>query len=334
MARAEGRKPSRFPFYSILVLIVVLIGGYIAYYVYVHNETKRYVDEWLADMERDGYEVTYSERTFSGFPFLIKAEFTDPKIVDTLEDMSWEGERVWLALRPWNFYTYLGNAPGKNEIRLADGERYTVELGRNSRLSYGTKMDGTPNRIGLKLDEALVRNGSRAGAITGFVANLGITPDDENDIRLAVDWTGITLPAEVPDAEFLGRDIGQGAVRLLLNDAVPAFDADDPVRAWLENGGGLNLAMLDVVFGPVDLEANAELSFDARGRMQGPVNIRLLNLPELAKALRGAGIDPSGGGIDIEAAGEELPLSFTFREGDVYLFGQKQADTDISLYDF
>jgi|GEM_PF-3359017 len=334
MARAEGRKPSRFPFYSTLVLIVLLIGGYIAYYVYVQNETERFVDEWLADMERDGYEVTYSDRKFSGFPFLVKAEFTDPKIVDTLENMGWEGERLWLALRPWNFYTYLGNAPGVNTIVAPDGERYTVELGRNSRLSYGMTMDGTPNRIGLQLDEALVRNGSRAGAITGFVANLGITPDDENDIRLAVDWTGITLPGEIPDAAFLGRDIGAGAVRLLLNEAVPALDASNPVQAWLETGGSLNLAMLDVVFGPVDLEANAQLSFDARGRMQGPVNIRLLNLPALAKALREAGMDPSGGGIDIEAAGEELPLSFTFREGDVYLFGQKQADTDISLYDF
>jgi len=334
MPRAECRKPSRFPFYSTLVLIVVLISGYMAYYIYVRAETIRIVDEWIADMERDGYEIDYAAREFTGFPFLVKAEFTDPSINDTIENMRWEGERLWLALRPWNFYTYIGNAPGTNEIRLADGQLYSVELGRDSRLSYGTRMDGEVERIGLKLDEAVVRNGSRAGAITGFVGNVGVTPDDENDIRIAIDWTGITLPAEIPDVEFLGRDLGEGAVRLLLNDAVGALDARDPVRAWLENGGSLNLAMFDMVFGPLDLEANAELSFDARGRMQGPVNMQLNQLSQLAEALREVGLQDALDGVDIEAAGDSLPLSFTFREGDVYLFGQKQADTDISLYDF
>lgn len=340
MARSEARKGGRSGFYWILILIVLLIGGYIAYYLYVRSETVRYVDEWIADMERDGYEIEYAAREITGFPFLVKAEFTDPSITDTIENMSWKGERVWLALRPWNFFTYLGNAPGKNEIRLANGDRYEVELGRDTRLSYGMKMDGVPERISLRIDEAVVTSAGRSGEITGLIGHVGIAPDDEKDIRVTLDFEGLTLPNALPGAEYLGRDLSEVSVRMILDEAVPAIESGsaDPVRYWLENDGRVGLGQLDVTFGPLDLEANADLGADARGRLDGIMNLRLLEGEALKAALSDAGLldDQVAGIIDglvsVARNGDIAPL--TFRNGQPTLLGMSFPSEPVTIFDF
>ncbi len=335
MARTHLRSRRRGLFIPFLMLALI-VAGWTAFWLYMRTHLDESVDKWVADQRAAGVEVTYQSRAITGYPFRYALTLGDPRMSDPNLGYTLAGERFELVMQPWDWNHVIARAPGRNTLTLAGGRTWDVLLGEAAALSVSWD-DVRLQRVSLSLPNTRIQDGGvTIGRFENFTFHIGPVPDAEADLRVAVDWTALQLPAAPARVSFLGSALEAGAIKLIFTHGAAALDSPDPLLSWMEADGRLDIAQVDIDWGPLDLQVAGEVGTDVQGRPKGSVRVRLERADELKAAMATAGLLTEDVRLGIDALalmtqGPQGAAPFVLRDGGLYFSGQRLSDASFSL---
>ena len=286
------KKSSRLGLFLPFVFLLLVIGGWSAWWHVASGRIDQAVDEWIAEQDAKGAAFTYAGRHLGGYPFRFELVFDGPAYSGAPGEASWEGDRAEFVMQAWNLTHMIGRMPGHHVITGADGIRNSVDFDGHAAFSLSWNKAGL-NRFGFQSGEAEALLGGQLYDVTNLSLNLAPRRESPDDLMVAMQWEKLALEAAPAAAPYLGTELGPSRLIGEVRGFFPAYEAAgrEVSGVWpalLEDGGAVEVAQLLLDWGPLDLGAQADLTL-ANGRSNGAFKVRIESADELKQAMIDAG---------------------------------------------
>lgn len=290
---AHHRKPRRWGLYVPFIIAGLVIVGWSALWVHARGEAGRRMDAAADQFRAAGYQVTWSERRITGYPFRLNVSLKDAQIREpsgwALSAPRLEGQAFMHGLSNWvlatqdglSFTRPVGGAVAvKGEVIHASLFHLDKPL---PNLSFeGTKLTFAP------------ATGAQPFALTAadkveFHFRPG--PDDQAAIMLKVDAGQARLSG-------LFARMAEGKPISIVWDSVlskiGSFHGDnwpDAVRDWTTAGGRMTVRNAGITAGDAVIGAQAgTLSVGYDGRLNGTLDVSLRQAHKALGAMAETGV--------------------------------------------
>ena len=286
------KKRSHLGLFVPLLIGLLLVGAWSAWWYIAGTRIHQGVDEWIAARAEEGVDIAYSARSFGGYPFRFEMHFDDPVVNDHVRNLSWEGERIEFVMQAWNLQHLIGRLPGHHVVTGPDGIRNSLDFTGEAAFSLSWT-DAGMRRFGFQSGEADALIGGVLYQVGDLSLNLAPRPESPQDMMVALQWQRIGLEEAPREAPYLGTELGPSRLIGEVRGFFPAHDRavtqpENPMAAFLETGGGIEVAQLLLDWGPLELGAKADLDFTG-GQGDGTISLRLDNVEELRVAMSETG---------------------------------------------
>lgn len=337
---SSGKKKSPNYLFIVFGTFFLAIILYTVYWFIASNQIKKGVLNWMEEQQALGYQLQHQGVEISGFPYRFELDVYRPEVTTPDSHWTWSTERLQIVMQSYNYSHYIAYAPGQH-----------IATDHVNNVNYTTEMDGFTvsyshsknivKRLSIvaKSIQAVARatDGSKEEnlSLTNPHFHMSPMPDHADDIRLLVGFDTLNLSSPVPDAEFLGTDIGPLSAPIAIKQGMKL----------LEEGGSpdLMIAQLDPAlvspitqfkWGPLEVKAKTEgIKVDSAHKPSGLLNVRLENISELRIALDKAGkLDDDAKTALALAEGmmqkEDTFLPITFSQGKVKIMFKDVAELE------
>lgn len=307
--RQPSRKALYLPF--VLLLIVAVIWSFA--WFWLRGQAREEMDAGAAELRAAGYTVSWSERTFGGYPFRLDANLTNFRIGEpsgwAIEAPSVRSEAFVYALDHW-----VAVAPQGVVLHRPIGGPLTIK-GKALRASL-TDLDRHPPRIaveGADLTFTPAQGGQPYVLQSAERLNLHLRPgpEDQGAVLLRVEGARARLPGLM---ERISRDrpIDMN-VELILSkmSAMQGNDWRTMAQRWAAAGGTATVRTASLTAGGAVLAANGgALSVGPDGRVEGGLNVDLAKAGEALSDMTGGLVPPgaSFGGATLTFEGGQTIL--------------------------
>ena len=317
-ASPTGKKRSRLWLYLPFIIFGLIIAAYTGYWFFAKGKIETGINDFLAQQENAGAEVSYTSKRLHGYPFRFTLTVEDPHFANPENQIGWTGEKLQINMQPWNWFHYIIRSSGRNEI-TANGQNFTTLLGPGSALSFG--LNGT---AGLTLDMADIVTAQGDVSIQNLKFSLLEAGAKRPGKRILLDWDFIKLSDELlallgEDGAFLGNEIQASRLRLE-GQGFSVFGPADTRKA--------ELAQLLFNWGPLKFGAKGKFDINNEGYPEGTLFIRLDQAETFEGVLRGTNIfeavSPIFGPLKI-ASKDNGFLPLPLRDGGITMLGQQIA---------
>lgn len=329
-----------------LLLLIVIGGGYYAYWRYVAAQLTMGIERWTADQRAFGSQVEYSWSGIGGFPFAFQARFEQPKLHLRLvgAEVDWQGSDLMAEMSPWNLQEVRIASTGEHNLWLQaleqPGQWRLATIGFTGEIGFFG--DGGLREIAAELaqPDAALPDGL---AIAAGQAKLRLSLPEIPPVDYAMPFAGIALE--------LSRLVLPAGTRLLTTDpveyasidatimgpmAVPLVQALDQsmpqpappslaqvLAAWRDSGGDVEVQSFNFAQGPLSLTGEATLALDGNLQPLGAGTVTAGGLSEAVEILLRDGLIPAERALVARATAKALE-----RTGDD---GKPQAKFALSL---
>jgi len=315
-AAAPSRKPRRRGLWAPFVLLAVIVLGWSLGWLWLRGQAEQRMDATAQSMKARGYDLSWQERTFSGYPFRMDVRLTNARIAEpsgwALRAPELKGEANAYALGHWVVVAPAGvvmTRPLNGDVAIT---------GQALRASFAG-FDQYPPRISVE-GANLVFTPAPGAAPFPLLSTAGLRlrvfpgPNDQAAIQFKADG------AKAHFTGLLGR-IAQDRTAALLWDArltkVSALRGTswaDAVRDWSQAGGALTVQQGRLAAGEALLEAKSgALTVGVDGRLRGALDVTVRETPTPGQALR----SPEQAAAALaQAMGQDPTLSATLRFDD------------------
>lgn len=331
---AAGKGKSSKSFYVLFGAIFLVILAYIAYWFIASKEIHKGVLNYIEEQRLAGYSIEHSGTKITGFPYRFSLEITSPKISPPTQEWTWQGEKLQVVMQTYNYNHFIGFAPGRHTFTDAKNTIYTADTS-GFQASYSRKGEAL-KRISIIVDSMdLTSSNDENLTLSNGYFHVSPMPDAVDDMRILLGFEKIKLPNDVPDAEFLGSEIGPLKSPIAIKQGMKAIEQGGEIAQIVNDLDPSVLSPLtEVRWGPLDLKMKTEgIRIDSARKPKGLINLRLENIKELRTALEKAGkLDQQAemGLTFAEAAmkkdGKFLPI--TLSEGKVKFITEEIADLE------
>jgi hypothetical protein len=292
------RKLSRWPLYGVVAVLIVIIVGWSAVWVWARGEAVRRIDAGAAAARKAGYDLAWADRKVGGYPFRLNVTLTEPRLRDrsgwALEAPRLEAQAFMHAPTTWIIAAPTGltiTRPLGGPVRVG---------GRLIRMSV-SHLGDTPPR--LSFEGAGLTFEPAAGA-TPF----GLSAAERVEIHIR------RAPKEVGDEAGLWVSVKGGKARLsgllerIAGGKPVAIEWDarlskasalrgatwaQAVRNWTAAGGRISVKRAGLTAGDALIGVNSgDLSVGADGRLRGVLDLSLRQAPLAFDAMRATGAAP------------------------------------------
>jgi hypothetical protein len=280
------------PWIAFVLLLVVGGGAWVSLRV----QAVRHMDAQAERLRAAGYDIAWSERRISGFPFRLEAVLTNVRIAEpsgwAIEAPEIQAEAAVYALGRWVAYAPRGvslTRPGSGTVRIE---------AKVLRASLSGLDRAPPPRISIEGQDLtfIAPPGAKPYPLHS-AKNLQIHtrggPDDQGEILFRLEGGQAELPA------LMGR-IAQGKPIAIVWDSVfskasalKGRDWPSAVQAWTDAGGKLTVRNVAMTAGDAQLNAlGGTLSVGFDGRLRGDLPVELRQAPRALIAMGEAGAAP------------------------------------------
>ena len=318
-----------------IVVLVVLLAAYVAYWAYVVSAI---TDAVMAMKERPSGgapRVDFTELNVGGFPFRIEIAATAVRIESA--DVQFSVARLDAYLQPYDLGHIVLRVGGEVSLNVVRRDErgapapLRIEGTPKSFLaSYIVDEDG-PARLDVAVNEFAGSLTDGANAPVSLTANLA-----EIHLRRAPDGANATdLVAKLENATvgpgiemLLGQTISRAFLETRLqNLALPALQSADYVRAWAQSGGRADVTASQLLWGGVDIEAKGAFALDAMRHLEGRMDTGIIGYDALLDKLFAAGrinmnersLLSDTLGIVAAMGGGRASIPFNFARGKIFL---------------
>lgn len=274
------------------LLLVVLGGGYTAYWYSIAAQVRSGIQDWAADRTTDGWIVELGSPDVSGFPFRIDVRLQTPRLAGPERKWAWVLPNVQASARPWRLQQVNIAASGLHDVE-AGGQRTEIQLARadgDLTLSAGRFGSAVVRLEGVDLR----RDGFpplQADRLTGRLVLLPPSGEEkeDRDIAIAVDAREVTLPNVWRPA--LGSRVTRFSLDAkVLGKIVPGTTLPETLSRWRDNGGTVEISALALDWQTLSLMGDGTLALDPHLQPQGAMTAEIAGIEKTADALIAAGV--------------------------------------------
>jgi hypothetical protein len=306
------RRGARYGLVAIAAL-VVLFGGYSAYWAVVAERIETGIAAWaLSERERQ-VDASWRALGVAGFPVAFRIELKDAALRDRSVEPAPEVRVSALSGRAaaWDLGDWRLDAPAGLTGRAGTGGRPPLRLlapRADGAVHLGAAGGGT---LWLRLPGASVEGSGRVriGAALLWITLPSQPPrgHTEPNFGLAVDLHAVELPAA---ARALGDGIEELAFGITVKGALPSGNLVRSLAAWRDAGGTVELDNLDLRWGGLGATATGTMALDQELQPIGGFSGAIEGYDRILRALVQAGRMPAG-----EAGLAQLALTLLAKAG-------------------
>lgn len=319
---------------AFLALLLVLFGGYTAYWRITAGRLGEGVAAWAQTMRARQVGASWRGLRVGGYPLSFRVELTDAELSDDAITPAprLRAPRLFGRARPWNLRRWrLEAADGLvAEIAGLAGWTPAVLSARHARGSVAVGRDGG-SKLALELDDLAL---AAAAPLSASSARLRIALParpprayNEPDLSFSVSLHQTKLPFAV---EPLGATIADLDLAVTVKGPVPAGPLPQVAAAWRDAGGTIELDALHFRWGALAANATGTLALDGNLQPVGGFSGAIEGYDRIIAAL------VAGGSLKADQAGvaqlaltmlakagpdgrPEIATSFTIQNGKMYL---------------
>lgn len=291
-----------------LAVLIVLAGGYYAYWRHVARQLEAGVEQWAADQRARGGEVQLVWSGISGFPFAFQARFQQPQVQLPLPgaELAWSSGFLAAEMSPWDLRTVRVASPAQQVVRLRreqeSGEWRLIVAELSGEIGFLASGALRAIRADLQLPDVTRPDGA---ALAANEARLRVSfPDDPPRdysmpfATLEAELSKLLLPA---GTRLLTSDpVERAAVHAIVKGpvAVPVDPATAPplteiLAGWRDAGGDIEVTSFSFAQGPLSLSGEATLALDGALQPLGAGTVTASGLSEAVEILLADGLIPA-----------------------------------------
>jgi hypothetical protein len=248
------------------------------------------VERWAAERRADGWRVDWDDFSIGGFPLVLRARVTAPRIAAPNATWGWRGPDIIATTLPWDFNRPTFVFPGRHQISIPhEGSARIFSLTAAEAVGNVQIRTGVPVEITAKLSQIDFRSANGEQTIADamslrFAPQISDPPGPFASLALA----GVVLPAG-PHA-VLGRNIsaldaelkllGVSAFKPSTRLGLPAALGD-----WRDQGGTIEIKRLHLDWGGMKFDGDGTVALDAELQPIGAMQARIQGFRALVDGL-------------------------------------------------
>ena len=317
----------------IVIALLLLAGGYTAFWFIVAGKIERGLGEWAEAARAQKFDASWRGLRFSGFPFAFTIDMNDAVLRDEATDPVTEIRMPLLSARahPWDFRVWHLSAPqGLSAVGGPESKTAVKLSARSARGAVSAAPEGGAT-IWLSLDMPRVEASAPVGARSAdfWLILPARTPEThrESSIALAADLHEITLPQAPNPFRNLLDEVAFGVT---VKGPIPPGPPRHAAAAWRDEGGTAELDNFTLRWGALTISGSGTLALDSDLQPVGGFSGAVEGYDELMSALVAAGrMKPSDArlariGLALLAkAGPDgrpaITAAFTIQNGEMFL---------------
>jgi hypothetical protein len=316
-----SRKARRSRLFTPFILAALVAGGWSYGWFWLRGQAEQRMDAQSADMKSHGYDLSWSARTFHGFPFRMNVDLTDARIA---EPTGWavrapilKGEAEIFDLTHWVLVADQGvilTRPEAGDVAIT-GQALRASISHVTeyppRISVeGAKLTFTP-APGTKPFQLVSAERMQLHTRAG--------PDDQGAIFFKADG------ARTAFTGLLGRIAQDKTASMILETRLSHVSAlrgrnwEAAVRRWSEAGGQITVQQSQLLAGDAEGKARTGvLSVDPDGAVTGLLSVAIRERVDLSRPIR---TPEQAVAAVAQAAGQEpvIEADLKFQGGRTYL---------------
>lgn len=282
------------------ILLVILAGGYTAYWFRLKQIVGEDIQFWVAVQRAQGFSMAINEHpAIGGFPLAVTADLGQPDITAPGGLWRWQGPETQLLIRPWAPFTLNFLAPGHHHLAIAGAAPRDIALDATA-LVFGEKItsDNIVTDVSLDIGDAIYADNVSGQAKLGSLTASGHLPRsakpdaDTSILDLTADAAAIDLPANV--RPVLGQRIDKIHIVAQLMGAIPDALPREALAAWRDGGGIIQLREGEMGWGPLAAAGDGTIALDQDMQPLAAGTLRVAGLPETLDLLSNAGLIAGG----------------------------------------
>ena len=267
------------------------------------------LERFIEARQEAGVAFAWDPIEITGFPLRFDMLLRNPtgRWEYEARTIEWDGADVRFRMFADEPEQATYQAPGHHEVRIVQADtvqRFDLEFARLRGLA-ALRGGKRGRRFAMEFGEARVTEESIGGALTVESGTIEWTREtgDGGDpgalypqgVRQSLAWNlskiGVPRGMVAPAArKALGESVSRFAMDLRLRgDLQPGGISPETMAAWRDAGGTIEVAAVEVVWGPLAVTGNGTLALDDELQPEGAFSATVAGLTELVDALQQAG---------------------------------------------
>lgn len=251
------------------------------------------VQRWTEERRKEGYLIGHDEPRIGGFPFALTLSLTRPVVEAPAGAWRWEGPTVEGQAWLWNPLSVRITVPGSHAIALRQNGR-TRSFDFDTEQAAGTidlRSGGTVERLNLHLARSrLVERGGETLEIGDVKLRAVSEPPEAAEPRVKFDLRLSQMVLPQTPRPALGRKLARAHIEGEFRGPLPSGPLKEAMARWRDAGGVLDIARLDLRWGPLGLAGDGTVALDGEMRPLAAATVTLRGLAETLDRLVAAGL--------------------------------------------
>lgn len=321
-SRKAPQKARRSRLFTPFILAALVAGGWSYGWFWLRGQAEQRMDAQAADLKSRGYDLSWSGRTFHGFPFRMNVDLENARVA---EPTGWairapmlKGEAEIFDLTHWVLV-----AP--NGVVLTRPEAGDVTITGQALRASISHVTEYPPRMSIEGAGLNFTPASGAKPFTLVSADRmqlhvrGGGPDDQGAVFFKADG------AKTAFTGLLGRIAQDKTASMILETRLSHVSYlrgrnwEAAVKRWSEAGGQITLQQSQILAGDAEGKAKSGvLSVDDKGRVTGALNVAIKERADLSQPIR---TPEQAVAAAAQAMGQEpvIEADLKFQDGRTYL---------------
>jgi hypothetical protein len=249
-----------------IAVLIVLIGGYAAYWFIVAAQLEKGIDDWAASQRQAGLTVAFERTPVRGFPFDFQATFRAPHIAGVLggQAFDWQGADIEAKVSPFDLHAMTLDGPGRHALDLPSGPvaleagGFSVQLrfGRDGMLS-GASAQFSDARLLLPGGKDLATSSAEVSVTAPFTPPKA---DSEPLIQATLNAKDLQLPRGV--ALLTEDPLSDVQLAATVKGPMPVAPLREALAAWRDAGGTIEISSFAGMQTTLSLAGSATIALD------------------------------------------------------------------------
>ncbi len=279
---------------------------YTVYWFYIATNLKDGVSNWVDERASQGIYASYKKIEISGFPGNFRVLLRQPKMRTAQlaaeaggGKWSWSASKAVAEMAPWNFSKYNINLSGDHQLTYGSksGTRqYGGKVGhlvlRSVIHDDGWPREATLNIKNLDLTEARSQAKISAKSAAVNARRLFAAESSQGDNAKSPTFAAEAQLADVQIPKYLnlplGHRISQLVTEFKILGAAPELKTLAGLTQWRDQGGTVEVDVLETKYGPLYMRANGTLALDQAMQPMGAITAKFKGFFATIDTLKGA----------------------------------------------
>lgn len=248
-----------------VALVLVLLGGYAAYWFYVAAQLEKGINDWIAFQQARGLTVEVERTPIGGFPFAFSTTFRNPHIAGAMAGQSfdWHGPDVVGSVSPIDLHGMAFSGPGHHEIDLGAGPA-TLDA-KDLTVRIGLDNVGQLSSLAVKFADlkAVLPDGKAVAAAAGD-ASLNAGPPPKADSDPLLQFAASAKDLKLPEGTVLltADPLAEARIAGTVKGPMPMAPLRQALSSWRDAGGTVEVTDFAVAQATLSLSGSATVALD------------------------------------------------------------------------